>query len=250
MHQSIFSESFAFRQYTYRTYHYNDARNGNDCHYLGYMREGEGLMVGETVSLRVQKGELFYIPMGLRYESHWSGTPEAVLDSYAFTIFPHSDSVCYGLQKIPVSDEIREHLEALASHKTVDCFSIGKLYLLLDAMRPQMIGENQVGKQAAVQEALRYMQGCKEFSVPALARHCHMSESGVYAAFRTVKGCTPVEMWHHVLAERAVNLLVTTDLSVEEISEKLGFCSASYFRKILREVTGETPRRIRKREGI
>ena len=250
MHQSIFSESFAFRQFTYRTYHYNDARCGNDCHYIGYMREGEGRIIGTTASLHVQKGELFYIPMGFRYESHWSGEPEAVFDSYAFALFPHPETLRYGLQTIPLNGEIAGRLEALASHKTVDCRSISCLYALLDAMLPHMMGENQGSKQSAVDEAIKYMQSCRDFSVPAMARHCRMSESGIYTAFRTVKGCTPVEMWHRVLAERAVNLLVTTDLSVEEVSEKLGFCSTSYFRKILREVTGETPRQIRHRAGV
>ena len=94
------------------------------------------------------------------------------------------------------------------------------------------------------------MQTASRLSVPALARHCHMSESGLYAAFREIKGCTPIEMWHRVQSERAVELLLSTDLSIEEICAKLGFCSASYFRKVLRVTTGKTPREIRKSMGV
>ena len=86
--------------------------------------------------------------------------------------------------------------------------------------------------------------------MPELARHCRVSESGLYAAFRCVKGYTPVEAWHRVLVERAEVLLTSTDLSVEEISRRLGFCPASYFRKIVRRVTGSTPRELRARARI
>ena len=44
----------------------------------------------------------------------------------------------------------------------------------------------------------------------------------------------------------AGNLLTTTDASVQEISDRLGFSSGSYFRKVLRSYTGKTPGQIRK----
>ncbi|MBQ9773274.1 MAG: helix-turn-helix transcriptional regulator [Clostridia bacterium] len=250
MNQSVFSENFRFHLLRYREYHYNDARSGNDCHYIGYMRHGNGFIDGEGRTLQVSEGELFYIPPGFRYESHWRGVPEVHFDSYGFSYFPHAGSATYPLQKIPTTPEIVEKLELLAAHKTVDCFSIGRLYLLLDALLPVMETGNACAKQVAVDESIRYMQECKKLSVPELARHCRMSESGIYAAFREIKGCTPIEMWHRVQSEKAINLLLTTDLSIEEICEKLGFCSASYFRKVLRGATGLTPREIRKNVGV
>lgn len=250
MNQSLFSENFRFLLFSYCTYHYNDARQGNDCHYIGFMRKGEGRLTDGKTTLVVREGELFYIPMGFCYESHWSGSPEVTFDSYAFSYFPRPSFGTYPLQKIPTSSKILERLEALATHKTVDCHSIGCLYLLLDAILPVMQIENFGNKQVVVDEAIRYMQGTAKCSVPDLARYCRISESGLYSAFRTVKKCTPVEMWHRVQSERAVNLLLTTDLSIEAISERLGFCSTSYFRKILRATTGKTPREIRKSASI
>lgn len=250
MQSSVFSEKFRFLLITYREYHYNDARRGNDCHYIAYMRHGQGRIVGENSEMLIEEGELFYIPMGYRYESHWSGVPEVVFDSFGFTFFPHASTDSYPLQKIPTTPEIMERLEALAANKSADCRSIAQLYLLLDAVLPVMQTGHPCSKQVAVEEAIAYMQSAKHVSVPELARRCRMSESGLYAAFRAVKGCTPIEMWHRVQSERAVDLLLTTDLSIEEICEKLGFCSASYFRKVLRATTGKTPRQIRKSVGV
>ena len=250
MQPSVFSEKFRFLLITYREYHYNDAGRGNDCHYIGYMRQGSGRIVWDGGEMLIGEGELFYIPMGFRYESHWSGVPEVFFDSYGFTYFPHSATDSYPLQKIPTSPEILERLEALAENKSGDCLSIARFYLLLDSILPLMQTGHSCSKQVTVEEAIAYMQNARHLSVPELARHCRVSESGIYAAFRAVKGCTPIETWHRIQTERAVDMLLATDLSIEEICEKLGFCSASYFRKILRTYTGKTPREIRKNVGV
>ena len=56
---------------------------------------------------------------------------------------------------------------------------------------------------------------------------------------------TPNEMRQQIAVEMAVKLLITTEKSVQQISDKLGFSSTDYFRRILRKHTGKTPRQIR-----
>ena len=72
-----------------------------------------------------------------------------------------------------------------------------------------------------------------------------MSESGVYAFFRTF-GTTPIELKNAMLAERAVALISSTDLSVEEICGRLGLSSYAYFRKVIRDFAGKSPTEIRR----
>ena len=79
-----------------------------------------------------------------------------------------------------------------------------------------------------------------------LARHCNMSESGIYAFFKKHMQDTPIGVKNRIKARRAVTMLETTNLSVEEISESLGFSSSAYFRKKIKEITGKTPQKIRK----
>ena len=239
------SDNFIFRQIVFREHRHNDARRGNDCHFVGFMRKGSARLVGKDITVAVREGELFYIPMGWKYESIWMGEPDIVFDSYGFTFFPLPSGAACPVQVVPMNKEIQQALNALAEHRIEDCHSIARLYLLLEAMIPVMRTAYARGKESAVEQAVIYMKSHTHVTVPELARECRMSESGLYAAFRATRGCTPIEMWHRVQAERAVNLLISTDLSVEEIVERLEFCSASYFRKILREVTGKTPREIR-----
>ena len=57
---------------------------------------------------------------------------------------------------------------------------------------------------------------------------------------------TPHALRQKILVEKAVELLTTTDIPIEEVSDRLGFSSSSYFRKILFAQTGKTPSAIRK----
>ena len=74
---------------------------------------------------------------------------------------------------------------------------------------------------------------------------CSLSEPHLYYLFKKAGEVTPNEYRQKSLCDRAVELLITTDNSVEAISDMLGFSSSSYFRKILKKHTGKSPREIR-----
>ena len=82
--------------------------------------------------------------------------------------------------------------------------------------------------------------------MPGLARACGISESGIYALFRDYADTTPIDFKHRLIAERAVYMLTSTDLTVETIASTLGICSSAYLRRILKKQTGQTPLELRK----
>lgn len=250
MERNPLDDFFVFRQFCFQEPRRNDIRNGNDCHFIGFMRQGEGRLIFDGGEVRLSRGELFYIPRGVSYVSVWGGDGEVIFDSYGFSRFPLPAAGTYPIQRVEADTETLAALERLAAHRTVDLYAIGCLYILLDRMLPQMRSIGTDSAHRTVEAALAYLREVSDFSVAELARHCRVSESGLYAAFRRVKGCTPVNAWHRILVERAEVLLTSTDLSVEEISRRLNFCSASYFRKIVRSVTGCTPRELRARSRI
>ena len=110
--------------------------------------------------------------------------------------------------------------------------------------------ENTEKKEILLSRARRFMLAKNEYSVSELARYLNVSESAVYTAFRECTGHTPIDEKHRIQSEKAVHLLLTTDMSVEEISDKLAFSSPSYMRKILKTTVGKTPREIRKKPEI
>lgn len=246
MNNVLFCESFSFNEFFFTRYHYTDARYGCPMNYFGFMKSGHARLVSVREEIEVFPGDLFYIPLGCEYESFWYGE-EIRFDSLGFHYFPQARDVRYPLQRIEaLTGEEADLLRALGGGVRVDCASVGQLYALLACVLPRMTAESASPEQRLVRRALSCMAAEPSASMPEIAAACHVSQSALYAAFRSQGDDTPVHARQRQLVERAVQLLHTTDLPVEEISARLDFSSAAYFRRVLRRVTGKTPREIRR----
>ena len=96
------------------------------------------------------------------------------------------------------------------------------------------------------EKALDFMRQNTDAKIPEVAKACKVSESGLYGIFKIVYNETPNFFRQKIIFEKAEQLLITTNLPVEEISRMLNFSSASYFRKIVNKYSGKTPKQIRK----
>lgn len=97
-----------------------------------------------------------------------------------------------------------------------------------------------------IENAMEYMDRHPDFKIADIAKYCSISESGIYSLFKRELNQTPNEVRLKILCKKAVLLLTTTDRSIQDISDALGFSSASYFRKTLKQHVGKTPSKIRK----
>jgi two-component system response regulator YesN len=87
----------------------------------------------------------------------------------------------------------------------------------------------------------------RHVSVAELSRELHVSGSTIRQTFRKKMN---VSIGHYQLVRRlnrGMELLRSTDLSVAEIAEKVGFASANGFMLALKRETGETPKYFRRR---
>ena len=246
MNKTLFSSSFYFTEYHFTKYRSTNNTHGISTHFIGYMRKGHARFVSEEGETEVNEGELFYIPLGCRYRSYWYGEPDICFDSYSFTHYPEEGEEGFCLQAVPMTEGAREALEALASDKRVSCRSVARLYLLFGEMLPFLRPQAQSAKERTLRKALTYIEAHPRLLVKDVARHAGISESGLYALFKECLGKTPIAYKNEKLARRAVLLLTTTDKSVEEIRQGLGFESAAHFRKIIQSATGKTPSAIRR----
>lgn len=238
-------KSFSFHLFSFATKHQTNRSQGAPWHYIGYLYKGSGRLVSAEGTLELQAGDLFYIPKGCRYRSCWYGDEGAQFDSFAFSAIPQEAYTSYRLQKIPVTDEIRALHKDLAKDRRVNARSVGALYRLLWHLFPNMEHSPFAKSDTLAREIANYICEHPEESSPEIARACGVSESTMYHVLKKTLNKTPNQLRREAKCKKAINLLSCTDLSVEEISSRLGFSSSSYMRKLLRATTGKTPLKIR-----
>ena len=99
-----------------------------------------------------------------------------------------------------------------------------------------------------VQSAVNYIDENleKELSIQKICKNAGVSKSVLYRNFHNLFGCTVSEYINQKRVEKSVELLKKTDLSVEEISRKVGFSGVSYYGKIFKRLKNQTPLQYKK----
>ena len=86
-------------------------------------------------------------------------------------------------------------------------------------------------------------------SVESLADELFLSRSKLYRKIKFLTGDTATEFIRKIKLEKAKELLNTTDLTVSEISYKVGFSSPSYFTKCFKLHFGKIPKEFRSKNN-
>lgn len=142
--------------------------------------------------------------------------------------------------------QMREHYANLPLFDTEKIQSVANLavmlakYLLLEHMlRP--------GGHRGAEKAAAYIEAHLDepLSVQTISDSVHISKSALYQYFRDCFDCTVSEYITARRVERAAQFLCFSDLTVEEISRRVGFSTATYFTVRFKAAKGTTPLRYR-----
>ena len=192
-------------------------------------------------------GEMLFIPKSEPYSVHYydSETVECAMCQCRF--IPGIKRPDYIAQKFTPTDEVTELFSDLNFGEVpISCSAYGKFYYALGKILPLLKRNYSTAKDEKIFEAITYMEKNDRYDIPTLAKLCNMSESGFYAAFKKITGLTPVEKKHAIQAQKAEILLKTTNLSIEDICDKIGFNSVKHFRNVMLKRYNQTPFQIRK----
>ncbi|MGH0052998.1 MAG: helix-turn-helix domain-containing protein [Sphaerochaetaceae bacterium] len=98
-----------------------------------------------------------------------------------------------------------------------------------------------------LEKIIVYMEQNLDRSIPLneLVEVSNMSASTLNRQFKLSTGWSPVDFHIHRRIAYASNLLLTTDLSIERISEKTGFSDANYFARQFRSHMQMSPRQYK-----
>lgn len=115
---------------------------------------------------------------------------------------------------------------------------------------PSMASKTTCRTEEIVRRTERYLLEHPFAATSELAKNCAISETALYSAFKKSSDLTPNKLRNRMILEKAKDVLITTDKSVEEIADFLQFSSASYFRKQFKQYFRMTPREMRKKYRI
>lgn len=247
LNNTEFYNSFKFNIFKLNKYHFTDQSKSPVLkHYFGYLIKGTAKIKSKHTEILIYPNEIFYIPKGLKYQSQWYGENgnEIVFYSFGFEFIPTKK--LFDLQKISCDNTAKEIFKELCDEVYSSEKRIGKLYYFFEKVAPNMKKAEQSHLNVVVEKAIEYISNNPNVRISELAKHCNVSESGLYSVFKRNLNKTPNTIRNEILCEKAILLLTTTNKSIQEISEELSFSSTSYFRKILKSYIGKTPREIRK----
>ncbi len=99
-------------------------------------------------------------------------------------------------------------------------------------------------KKAAEYIDLHYTE---KFSLDRIAAALFLNKIYLSKCFKQATGSTLLQYHNRVRCENACELLTGTDLSVEIVSDRVGFATASHFSRVFRSFYGCSPSEYRRR---
>jgi AraC-like DNA-binding protein len=124
---------------------------------------------------------------------------------------------------------------------------IMELYRLKSANKKEKAAWPEKIQQAAhhMEEQYVTLQSLEEIAESVGLSKYHFTRS-----FKNTTGLTPIEFLTKVRMEKAVALLRSTSLTVEEVAKEIGYSNGSYFIKVFRQWTGFCPGEFRNGEEM
>lgn len=120
-------------------------------------------------------------------------------------------------------------------------------YLVLDSRPSQaryMVMEHLRVSDPAVQAAEQFVSANvdRQVSIDELAHAAAVSPRTLARRIQAGLGMTPHKLVQRVRVTHAVHLLETTTASVDEVAARVGYADAAAFRRVFRQVAGDSPR--------
>lgn len=247
MKDIISYDNFNFLNLKFTNRHYTDNRNGSPMNYLAYMIKGHAKIVSEDKTLHIREGDAFFIPKNLSYQSYWYGDDEIDFLSFGFLELNTKEYGKYELQIIPCNKKVEKKIINIPTKgNNADCKTLSIFYDVMSEIIPSLKCSFENNKEMIVNKIKNCIRKNPFSSLSDIADMCKISKPYLYALFKEYTHMTPNNFRQKILCDMGIELLLTTDKKIEEITDIINFSSSSYFRKVLKKHTGSTPREIRK----
>ncbi len=204
-------------------------------------------------------GDLIYIPKFSEYRAEFFADPDSIadllvnfdisgLEGESYT-FGNRIIRLFGDTSASIVDRMRAIGEASVNMNSPYLSVTENFYALISKIISRYAMQMEEDpKRRAISKAVLFIESHLSENTPVteLAKICLMSETQFRKAFRQYTGTSPAKYKTQKKIQKARSILLNSpEVSVNEVSDMLGFCEVSYFYKVFSDVTGTTPNRLR-----
>lgn len=208
---------------------------------------------GETMPVR--QGSLVYIPQGSQYVTHFRASRSEPVHTQLleFELIDAEGCSFAAMKQVTVLDSVRfkyyaeifdELIEIYAATPYALSLMKSKVYGLLYEISKSFHYEKIYSKTfLPIAKGILYMEQDISYDQPIaeIARMCNVSDSCFRRLFQQYSGISPSEYKMQKLIHQAKALLRSGNLTISEVSSRLGFDDPAYFSRVFKRKTGMTP---------
>lgn len=172
--------------------------------------------------------------------------------SRAFPFFVLDGETAWQASARGLFDEIY-HLDRQAFGWELICRDlVCRLWLLMTESlkpgeQPALLQDSAIVNEQRAKKMLSFIfeHYHEDLTIDSIAAAASISRSECFRCFRRSINKKPIEYLTEYRIERAIDLLINSDLSITDVCYRCGFSSPSYFGKVFRNLTGMPPRNYR-----
>ena len=245
----IYVSELGTSRHIFNKYHFCRGNTNHRKSRLGLILDGCGTYIYLNQRLKVNKGDVVFIPENIYCYSEWHGDPN--IEVVYLSCFIHYENYKYGAQILEVEEDTKTDILQISELLTRGGLDVleaySRFYRLLQTVIVKM-KPMDIKIDATLEAAIEYItqKWDTDFSVSDIAKKCCVSESTIYHLFKKNLGQTPISFLNSIRVNVAIEHLENTSWSVSRISELVGFHSENHFREVFSDLTGTTPLKFRK----
>ena len=226
------------------SYSYRDKPRGS--YGVMLLVDGNIKFAFEGGELNAKAGDLVFLPKNSRYEAIFEDVSRDYLvnfDADTDLIFSTDPTLLYSNTSLDIFRYFEEYAEENCFGNTMSLKSQAGFYSLFEKIVKNGISLPEVNR-SVVEKAKQMLSCTREYSVEEIAKACNISETGLRKKFKEAEGVTLVEYRTRKKIQKAMYLLESTDMSIAEISDELGFYDEAYFCKTFKKSVGVSPKQF------
>lgn len=249
--------------YPHAKYHYRERKEGATEYILIYCLEGHGWIELGSKKYELVPNSYFIVPIN---EPHKYGSLEKDPWSIYWIHFDGSSAKDFyhkyahnetsykqpQVEQIPFEDRrikyfngIISLLESGYSKEIIEYVNITLWQLMGSFIYNDLFSKvrHSNNETDIVDIAITYMRESldRSISVEELADHINYSTSYLYSLFKEKTGYSPIHYFNHLKIQKACQYLSFTNMSIKEISYKLGFNDPFYFSRLFKKLMELSP---------